>query len=262
MQILTAVIIIGGMGVLFGVLLGIASRLFAVETDERIPQIVDALPGANCGGCGFAGCSAYANAVVSGTAKTNMCPVGGEAASAKISEIMGVEAEEREKMVARVLCGGNPENAVQKYIFDGPCDCHSAARLGGGDKMCSYGCLGFGSCVSVCQLGAISVETGVAVIDPDKCGGCGACMRECPKNVIKIFPAKSKYTVACVSKEKGKITKRDCGVGCIGCGICAKNCPKEAITIENNVAVIDTEKCVNCGICAAKCPQKTITKVG
>lgn len=261
MQILTAVLIIGGMGLIFGALLGIASKVFAVKTDERIPQILEALPGANCGGCGFAGCSAYAKAICGGGVKTNMCPVGGEAAAKKISEIMGVDAEEKEKMVARVLCNGTPERAVQKYIFDGPRDCHSAARLGGGEKMCPHGCLGFGSCISVCKFGAISVDSGVAVVDTEKCVGCGACALECPKKIIKLMPARSKYTITCKSVEKGKITRRDCSVGCIGCGICAKNCPKEAIVIKDNIAVIDVSKCVNCGICASKCPQKAISYI-
>ncbi|MBQ2615015.1 MAG: Fe-S cluster domain-containing protein [Clostridia bacterium] len=260
-QIWISVLIIGGMGLLFGLLLGIASKIFAVETDERIPQITEILPGANCGGCGFAGCNAYATAVVEGGAAPNLCPVGGNTAALKIAGILGVEAQEVEPKVARVLCNGNPERAVAKYLFDGAKDCHSVARLGGGDKMCSYGCLGFGSCMTVCPADAISIDTGVAVIDPEKCGGCGACVQECPKNVIQIFPAKSKYFVTCNSNDKGKQTRQNCQVGCIGCGICVKNCPKEAISMENNLAVIDAEKCVNCGICAKKCPQHAINTI-
>ncbi len=261
-QIIIPVCVVGGMGILFGALLGFASKIFAVKTDERVPKIIETLPGANCGGCGFAGCSAYANALVRGGVKTNMCPVGGEEVAKKISEILGVEAEASEKMVARVLCSGTPDRAVQKYTFDGPRDCHSAARLGGGEKMCPYGCLGFGSCVAVCKFDAISIQNGVAVVDVDKCVACEACAMECPKNIIKILPAKSKYTITCRSVEKGKITRRDCAVGCIGCGICAKICPKEAIVVKDNIAVIDPMKCVNCGICASKCPQHAINKVG
>lgn len=262
-QILIPIYIIGGMGIIFGALLGFASKIFAVKTDERVPKIVDVLPGANCGGCGFAGCSAYANALVKGGVRTNMCPVGGEAAAEKIAEILGVESEQQsEKMVARVLCNGSPDKAVQKYVFDGPADCHSAARLGGGEKMCPHGCLGFGSCVAVCKFDAISVQNGVAVVDIEKCVACEACAKECPKNIIKILPVKSEYTITCRSVEKGKITRRDCAVGCIGCGICAKNCPQEAIVVKDNVAVIDPSKCVNCGICEAKCPQHAINKVG
>ncbi|MBQ4145144.1 MAG: RnfABCDGE type electron transport complex subunit B [Clostridia bacterium] len=258
---LIPVFIVGGMGLLFGALLGIASKVFEVKVDEKVPQILDVLPGANCGGCGFAGCADYANALVRGGVKTNMCPVGGAVAAEKISEILGVKNEVKEKMVARVLCNGNPERALQKYIFDGPMDCHSAAKLGGGEKMCPHGCLGLGSCVKVCKFDAITVKDGVAYVDVEKCVACGACAAECPKKIIKILPAKSKYTITCKSVEKGKSTRHDCKVGCIGCGICAKNCPKEAITVQDNLAVIDPLKCVNCGICATKCPQKAINHV-
>ncbi len=260
-EILVPILIIGGMGLLFGVLLGVASKIFAVETDERVPKILEALPGANCGGCGFAGCAAYANALVSGGVRPNMCPVGGSAVAQQIAVILGVKAEEKEPMVARVLCNGSPDRAKQKYIFDGLPDCHSAARLGGGEKMCPHGCLGLGSCVKVCKFDAISVVNGVAVVDTEKCVACGACAAECPKNIIKILPAKSKYTITCKSVEKGKMTRQDCMVGCIGCGICAKSCPKEAITVKDNLAAIDPSKCVNCGICAKKCPQHAINHV-
>ena len=257
-QILIPILIVGGMGIVFGGILGFASKIFAVKVDERVPQILEILPGANCGNCGFAGCSAYANALCAGGVKTNLCPACSGDASEKIAEILGVEADESEKMVARVRCSGSTENAALKYIYDGPCDCHSATKLGGGEKLCSFACLGFGSCVKACRFDAISVQDGVAIVDEEKCVGCGGCVKECPKNVIALMPAKSKYAVACQSAEKGKFTRQNCQVGCIGCGICAKNCPKDAITVENNIAVINQEKCVGCGICASKCPRKII----
>lgn len=260
-SILIPILIVGGLGLIFGVLLGIASRVFAIEEDERIPLLLEALPGANCGGCGFAGCAAYAEAICKDGVKANMCPVGGEKTTEKISEIMGIESESKDKLVARVLCNGTPERSLQKYNFDGPLDCNSAARLGGGEKMCNYGCLGFGTCVHVCKFDAISIENGVAYINIDKCVACGACAEACPKNIIKLLPLKSKYTITCRSVERGKVTRHDCSVGCIGCGICAKACPKDAITVSDNLAVIDPNKCINCGICAQKCPQKTINKV-
>lgn len=259
-QILVPVAVIGGMGLLFGALLGIASKIFAVKVDERIPQIVEVLPGANCGGCGFAGCNAYAAALAAGKAAPNQCPAGGAAAAEKIAAILGVTAEEKEKTVARVLCNGNADRAKEKFTYDGPMDCHTAMRLGGGDKVCAYGCLGYGSCEKVCRFGAISTESGVAAVDEEKCVACGLCVKECPKQIIRILPAKSRFSVICSSKDKGKDVRSACQVGCIGCGICAKNCPKEAITLENNLAHIDPERCVNCGICAKKCPQHTICK--
>lgn len=256
-QILIPILIIGGMGIAFGILLGVTSKIFEVKTDERVPLITETLPGANCGGCGFAGCAAYADAIVNGGAKTNMCPVGGEAVAKKIAEIMGAEEEASEKYIARVMCSGNFENAKSKFEYDGPMDCHIAAGLGG-EKMCPNACLGLGSCVKVCQFDAITVENGVAVTDKEKCVGCGMCVSECPRSVIRLVPEKTKYSVACSSVEKGKVTRSVCDVGCIGCGICAKNCPKGAIVLENNLAKIDDEKCVGCGICAAKCPRHII----
>ena len=260
-EIIIPIIIIGSMGLVFGLLLGFASKIFAVKTDERYDEILEILPGANCGGCGFAGCSAYANALVKGGVRANMCPVCSDSISNKIADILGIKNEETEKMIARVLCNGSPDKAVQKYVFDGPMDCHAAMRLGGGEKMCPYGCLGFGSCVSVCKFDAIHIKNGVAVICFEKCVACGACANECPKNIIKILPAKSKYTITCKSVEKGKITRSDSSVGCSGCGICAKICPEDAITIKDNLAAIDPVKCVNCGICAEKCPQHSINHV-
>lgn len=259
--ILTAVIIVGGMGILFGILLGVASKIFAVKVDEKVPLIVEVLPGANCGGCGFAGCNAYATAIAEGKAKPNLCPVGGAKATEKISEILGVKAEVQDRIVATVMCNGTCDNAAVKYKFDGEADCYVAAHLGGGGKVCSSGCLGLGNCVKVCRFGAMSIVDGVAKVDREKCLGCGMCVKECPKQIIKLVKYKNKFAVLCQSKEKGKDTKKACSVGCIGCGICAKNCPKEAITIENNHAVIDEEKCVSCGICESKCPCHAIVKV-
>ena len=201
-QILIPIIIVGGMGIVFGILLGVASKIFEVKTDERIPKITEALPGANCGGCGFAGCAAYADAIVNGGAKTNMCPVGGAAVAKRVSEIMGVKTEEKEPMTARVMCSGAHGTAVPKFEYDGAANCHTAAGLGGGEKLCPNACLGFGSCTAVCKFGAISVKDGVAVTDEEKCTGCGMCAEECPKHIIKLVPSKTKYTVACSSKEK------------------------------------------------------------
>ncbi len=260
-DILLPVAIVGGMGLVFGALLGIASKIFAVKTDERIPKILEVLPGANCGGCGFAGCSAYAGAICNMGARTNMCPVGGDAVAKQIADIMGVEAEEDVKMIARVQCRGCFDNAKVKYIYDGAPDCRTAANLSGGPKMCNYGCLGLGSCAKVCKFGAIRIENGLAVIDPEKCVACGACARECPRGIIKVLPANSEYLVSCKSRNKGKFVKENCSAGCIGCGICAKTCPNGAIEFNNNIAVINPALCVNCGACAAKCPQKAIAHI-
>ncbi len=261
MNILFPVLLIGGMGLIFGGLLAVAAKMFFVKVDERVPQITNCLPGANCGGCGFAGCSAYAEAIVKGEAKTNCCPSGGNAVAEKIAKIMGVSSEEVIPKVARVMCIGTKDCAKSKFIYQGEQDCHSLMKLGGGSKSCSYGCLGLGSCVRVCDNDAISIINGVAVVDKDKCGGCGKCARECPKNVIDLVNADVSYAVACKSKDKGKAVRAVCSSGCIGCGICAKVCLAEAITVEDNLAKIDPDKCANCGMCAEKCPNKVITFV-
>lgn len=258
MEILLPIIAIGGMGLIFGAMLAIASKVFAVEKDERIPQLVDALPGANCGGCGFAGCSAYAEAVCKGEAPVNCCPVGGKETAEKIAAIMGVEAANCEKMVAFVMCSGNSEVATNRYINESDINCHTAHRLGGGMKGCSFGCLGKGSCAAKCKFGAITISNGLAVVNREKCTNCGACIAECPRKLIKRIPYSAKAEVACASAAPGKEVRQVCSVGCIGCGICAKNCESGAITIVDNHAVIDTEKCIGCGACKEKCPKNAI----
>lgn len=261
MDIIFPCAIVGGMGLFFGIILALASKIFAVKEDERIPMIVEALPGANCGGCGYAGCSGYAGAIVKGEAKCNLCAPGGSKSAERIAEIMGVSAEKVDKKVAFVACSGATDVAETRYIYQGLNDCNYANRLGGGPKSCKYACLGLGTCVKACPTGAISVKDGLAVVDKEKCIGCGVCVKECPKNVIKLVDYSAETLVKCHSLDKGKKVKENCSKGCIGCGICAKNCPEEAITMENNLAVIDTEKCKNCGLCVEKCPQKTISVI-
>ncbi len=258
MEILLPVVAIGGLGLIFGIILSVAAKIFAVEKDERIPLVAECLPGANCGGCGYAGCGAAAEAIVKGEAKVNCCPVGGNDTAEKIGEIMGVSVQRTEKLVAFVMCLGRPDVAKNKYDVNEKIDCHTADRLSGGMKECKYGCLGCGSCVEKCMFAAISIKDGVAVVDSEKCTNCGACINECPRNVIKSIPYGTKATVVCNSKAKGKETRNACDMGCIGCGICARNCESGAVTIENNLAVIDTEKCTDCGACIEKCPRKII----
>ena len=252
--------VMGGLGVVFGALLAFASQKFFVKVDERQSRIRELLPGANCGGCGFPGCDGYAEACASGNAKLNKCAAGGPDVAAKIAEIMGVAAEAAEPVVAFVKCQGSPDKAVKDCVYHGVTDCREAVVVPGkGPSACSFGCLGFGTCVKVCSFGAIQVKNGLAVVDREKCVGCGACAAECPRGVITLVPKKSKIQVGCSNPHKGPVVKKVCSAGCIGCSICVKSCPKQAIEMKGSLAVIDPEKCVNCGLCAGKCPVKAIT---
>lgn len=258
MKILLPVLIFIGLGLLMGALLALASKLFAVKKDEKAEAIKECLPGANCGGCGYSGCEAYAAAVSAGDAPVNKCSVGGAEAASKIAQIMGVDAGEQVRMRAQVMCSGTGEYAKKKYIYEGIDDCVAASKIGGGDKMCKNGCIGLGTCVRACPFDAIVVEDGVAAVDYSKCKGCGICVSACPKGIIKLIPFDAKHWVGCMSVDDGKNTRKVCDVGCISCKLCQKNCPAGAINVDNFVASIDYDKCTGCDICTDKCPRHII----
>lgn len=256
--IVITVLVLAVVGLILGLLLGIAGNIFAVKKDAKAEAITQALPGANCGGCGFAGCGAYADAVAKGQAAGNKCAVGGDAVAAQIAEIMGVAAEKTVRMRAEVACSGSCGTANRKYDYKGLEDCVSVARLGNGPKECPYGCIGLGTCVHACPFGAIGFKDGVAYVDADKCQACGVCVAACPQHIIKLVPFESNVSVLCSSRDKGAQLCKYCQAGCIGCGICAKNCPTQAISVNDNVASIDYDLCTGCGTCAEKCPRKVI----
>jgi len=256
-----AVVVLGLTGTIAGAGLLIASKKFSVEKDERIEKLLEILPSANCGGCGFPGCAAFADALVKGEAKVNGCPVGGNEVAKNVAEILGLEFENTVKKVARVRCNGGYSNCSEKYIYEGPGDCHSIVMLAGGIKQCIYGCVGGGSCVTACKFDAIYIGTeGIPVVDQEKCTSCGACVSACPRKLIELLPIDKKFTVTCRSLDKGADAKNFCKVACIACKLCQKNCPVEAITVENNVAYIDPTKCINCGKCKEVCPTKAINE--
>ncbi|MBO5454409.1 MAG: Fe-S cluster domain-containing protein [Clostridia bacterium] len=257
-SIITAIVAFGAIGLAIGIILSIAAKVFEVNTDPKIGEVLDNLPGANCGGCGFAGCSACAEAIVKGEASVNACPSIDESSLSRIASIMGTEAEKTRKLVACVMCSGSNDVTVKKYEFDGTKSCLEINALNNGDKMCNFACLGYGDCVEVCKFDAITLHNTLASVDKDKCASCGMCVSVCPRNIIKLIPYDSKVYVRCSSEDKGAAMKAKCSVGCIGCGICAKNCPEEAIMVIDNHAVINQEKCVGCGICVEKCPKKII----
>lgn len=256
--VLVATITVGAIGLIFGLLLAVAAVIFKVNADERIGKIEEVLPGANCGGCGFAGCSAYANAVVEKGAGIDCCSVGGAGVAEKIGEIMGKTAEKKTPMVARVLCGGNPDFANNKYEYEGVLDCNAVNRLAGGQKQCEFGCLGYGTCTKVCKFDAIHIENGVAKVDETKCTACGMCVNACPKKVIELVPKNNPMAVLCKNRLIGKETMNMCKIGCIGCKICEKNCPFQAISVNSNLAKVDYERCEACGLCNKVCPKNVI----
>lgn len=259
MDIWIPLIILGVLGVLFGALLGIASKKFHVAEDPLIPAVRECLPGANCGGCGYPGCDAYAAAVVKGEAPINKCNVGGASTLAGISEVMGIEASLEKRKIAHVHCCGTPEKAERRFKYHGTEDCLEATIIpGGSHKSCSFGCMGLGSCVRACAFDAIHIENGVAVVDGRKCTACGACVKACPKNLISLIPEDAPVFVDCLSCDRGKAVTEVCKAGCIGCSLCMRSCEHGAIQMEKNHPVFDYEKCVGCMACKNKCPVHVI----
>lgn len=276
MLILYAVLVLGGLAVIFGFGLAVASKVFAINEDPRLVALISALPGVNCGACGFAGCAGYAEHLCKGTAEAGKCTVARNEVAEKISKILGIEVKMKEPKVAMVFCQGKPELTVEKYLYNGLQNCRAANLLAGGSKSCSYGCLGYGDCYRVCPFEAIAwseprrvhpSEPGeIPRIIPEKCTACGLCIKACPKKeLIRLVPEKRgdhlEVHILCNSLDKGGVVRRICKVGCFACGLCVKACPKQAITIVDNLARIDYSKCDNCGICVEKCPVKTIVKM-
>ncbi len=258
-DVLLAAAVIGILGLLIGVLLGFASEKFKVEVNELEIVVRELLPGINCGACGYPGCDGMAHAIATGEAPVNGCPVGGVPVATSIAEVMGVESADVEKQVAFVMCAGTKERAKDKYNYHGIEDCNKAHEVPGrGPKDCTYGCVGYGSCVKACNFDAIHIIDGVAVVDKEKCVSCEKCVPACPKSLIEMVPYKARNLVQCHSNDKGKDTRLKCTIGCIACKLCEKACAFDAIHVVDNLAHIDYSKCTNCNKCAEVCPVKVI----
>lgn len=254
-------LILGVCGLLAGVLLTVAAKVFHVEVDERIEKISEALPQANCGACGFAGCGDYAAAIVNSGAETNLCKPGGSKSATAIAKILGTSAAEVIPTAAVVHCNGNCNATETAFEYDGVQSCKAVKRFYGGNGKCKYGCIGLGDCEQVCDNDAVVIKDGIASIIAAKCGSCGKCVKACPNSLISIRPLAKTVSVLCSSGDNGKATKLSCKNGCIGCKICEKKCPVGAIKVENFHASINYDLCTSCGECMQACPVKAIHKV-
>jgi electron transport complex protein RnfB len=263
MIVVKALIGLGGVGIIMGIVLAIAYQKLKVKVDPKEEKIREILPGANCGACGHINCDTYAHVVATGEAEPTLCTPGGSEVIAEIGKILGIELEAKERLIATLRCLGSADVAPERYEYFGPKDCRSAYILLGGYKACTYGCLRMGHCITACPFDAIRLgPEGLPVVDPKKCTGCGICVSECPKQVLSLIPYEQKVYVGCSSHDRGKKVKDVCKKGCIGCGICAKvhKCPTKAIVdrVEVRPYAIISTKCDGCGECIKVCQFKAI----
>lgn len=249
------------------IILYFVAQKFKVQEDPRIDEVEEALPGANCGGCGYAGCRAFAEACVKlGDLSLLNCPVGGNETMNEVASILGIEAIKKDPRVAFIRCNGTCDHRPKTSTFDGATTCAIAASVYSGESDCQYGCLGYGDCYDACEFGAIDLREGMGVplILDENCVACGACVDACPKDLIELrkkFPKDRKIVVACRNEDKGGVARKACSVACIGCGKCEKECKFDAITIKNNLAYIDSDKCKLCRKCVSVCPTGSILEL-
>lgn len=253
-DILMALASVAAIALILGVLLALVSSFFGIKENKDVKPIREALPGINCGACGYKGCDDYAKAVASGNVSPSLCVPGGEEASKIIGDILGIKVEPPKDVVAFVHCNGTCDATGDKMRYEGIETCNAASLIFGGPKACHYGCIGFGDCALACPANAICIKNGIAHVDASSCLGCGLCMSKCPNKMISMVPQNAAVVVMCNSKEKGAAAKKVCQNACIACKKCEKVCPSDAVKVINNIAVIDYGKCTSCGACADACP--------
>ncbi len=267
MTIVFTIVTLSVLGILSAVILYAVAQKFKVQGDPRVDQVEAALPLANCGGCGYAGCRNFAEACVAAEDLTDLyCPVGGQACMDAVADILGKKVSQKDPLIAVIRCQGSYAHRAKTSLYDSAPACSIAASLYGGDTGCAYGCLGLGDCVKACKFQAIFMnpDTGLPEVIDDKCTACGACVKACPRFIIELRrrgPKNRRIFVSCINQDKGPVAKKSCAVACIGCGLCVKACPFEAITLKNNLAYIDHEKCRLCRKCAPVCPTHAIVEM-
>ena len=261
--VIIAIISITAIGAVAAAVLSVASKIMHVAVDERMTKISAALPGTNCGACGYPGCAGYASALIENAdVKSNLCTPGGAEVVGKISEILGKDGEAAESKYAVVHCGGDADAQQKKMEYHGIKTCYAAATVFCGEGACAYGCIGYGDCALVCPEDAVCIDNGLARINPIRCTGCGLCVKACPHHIISVEKTASKTHIICSNIERGAAARKRCTKCCIGCGKCARECPEKAIHMENNLARIDYQKCVGCGHCAEICPTTAVSFSG
>jgi len=263
MAIILPTVLIGILGIIFGYMLAWFAQKFAVHTNPLVKKVEEILPGANCGACGYPGCSGLAEKIVSGEAPVNACPVGGVKVWTEIARLTGKSTGKLEPKKAMLKCQGGRGTVRELALYHGISDCRAASVLGVSPLDCIYGCLGLGTCVKVCPFNAIHIDKGtkLPVMDWEKCTGCGKCVEECPRKVLILVPKKEQVRLACSSPSSGKEVRRVCVKGCIKCQLCVKTCPVQAIHFEDGMIHIDQDKCTLCGLCVKKCPTHCIVHV-
>lgn len=261
MDIIIAFLVMLAIAVLVGILILVFSHFFSVKENPKKAEIRACLPGINCGACGFKGCDDYAAALAEGNTAPNLCIPGAQSTANQIGTILGIEVEEFEDVVAFVACNGHCDATSKTAEYEGVQTCFAASMLYGGTNSCRFGCLGFGDCATACPADAICLIDGIAHVDTSRCLGCGICAKTCPKHIISMLPQAAQTVVMCSNTQKGADARKVCKNACIGCKKCEKTCPNGAITVTDNLAVIDYEKCTNCGACVKECPTGCLKSV-